>query len=164
MVLDQDEILKVSGLLNEQRWAALAVQDHAKPLASMVAFVADPNAQNILLLLSELARHTQCLRRSGMASLVISETDTGIGDPQTLSRLSLTGTISVISRDHSEFSQCRDKYSQRFPDSKRLFQFGDFHLFRLTPETMRFVAGFGRAYQFTEPHMGRFWQAIERSS
>ena len=37
-------------------------------------------------------------------------------------------------------------YLKRFPESEKLFNFGDFNLWKITPTGGRFVAGFGKAF------------------
>lgn len=133
-------------LISSQRWAALATLAENGPLASMVAYVAEPGLGGFLLHLSRLAAHTCNLLQDARASLVITEPDTGEGDPQTLARVSMQGRVVSLSRDSKEFSVARTAYIHRLPASERLFGFSDFVLFRLQPIDVRYIGGFARAY------------------
>lgn len=116
------------------------------PLASMVAFVPDPDWQGVLMHLSTLAAHTRNLATSGRASLVVSETDDGSGDPQELARLTLSGPVIVLSPADDGYGTAREAYVGRFAAAEPRFAFADFHLYRLVPERVHFVGGFARAH------------------
>ena len=45
-------------------------------------------------------------------------------------------------------AHAREAYLTKLPDAEPLFGFGDFSLFVIEPESLRFVAGFGRAMAF----------------
>jgi putative heme iron utilization protein len=149
--MEREEVLQQLGrLISGQRWAALAtVDEKGQPQASMVAYVPEPGFNGILLHLSQLAAHTRNLLESPWASLAIAEPDSGERDPQTLMRASLEGAVDPIARDSDEFLVCKQQYLARLPDAEQLFGFGDFMLLRLQPQSVRFVAGFGRAFSFS---------------
>ena len=86
------------------------------------------------------------LSTHGRALLSRRDFDDGQGDPQTLSRLTLTGHVEVVPRDSDVFENAKLCYCHRLPASERLFGFGDFVLFRFLPDTARFIGGFGRAH------------------
>lgn len=140
---------ELARLIRGQRWAALATLKNGAPSASMVAYVAEPDFSGFLLHLSRLSTHTQNMLACPRASLVISEADTGEGNPQTLARISINGIVKEIPRDESEYGYARGLYVERLPNSEMLFGFGDFILFRLIPEEARYVGGFARAVSFT---------------
>lgn len=133
-------------LIAGQRWAALATLSEEGPSASMVAYVPEPGCSGFLLHLSHLAAHTRHLLNDARASLLITQPDTGEGDPQTLARVSIQGRVSVLDREGEEFSAARAAYIHRLPAAELLFGFNDFVLFRLKPLGVRYVGGFARAY------------------
>jgi putative heme iron utilization protein len=114
----------------------------------MVAYAISRDGSELYLHLSELAPHTRNLQQNPRASLVISETDTGHGDPQQLARATLDGTVSELKPEASDYPSAQECYLSRLPDAQPLFSFGDFHLFRFRIEQLRFVGGFGQAYRF----------------
>jgi putative heme iron utilization protein len=132
-------------LIRSQRWASLATVDNGVPYASMVAYVAEPDFSGFILHLSLLSAHTQHLLAEPRASLIISEPDMGKGDPQTLARVGIQGTVKEMPRAESEYEEARRLYIERLPDSEMLFSFGDFILFRLVAKKARFIGGFARA-------------------
>jgi putative heme iron utilization protein len=137
---------ELARLIRGHRWAALATLGREAPLASMVAYAPEPDFGGFLMLLSRLSLHTQALLENPLASLAISEPDTGTGNPQTLARVSIQGEATPITEDSSGYAEARAVYEKRLPASSPLFGFGDFLLFRLVPREARFVAGFARAY------------------
>ncbi|HKJ76630.1 MAG TPA: pyridoxamine 5'-phosphate oxidase family protein, partial [Gammaproteobacteria bacterium] len=65
-----------AALLRQQRWAALAsLGRDGRPLASMVAYAAEPDLSAFYLHLSRLAAHTGNRLATPEASLAISEPD-----------------------------------------------------------------------------------------
>jgi heme iron utilization protein len=137
-------------LIRQQRWGALAtLNDQGEPMASMVAYVLSPGATGLVLFLSRLAQHTRGLLAQPRTSLAVSEPDTHDGDPQRLQRVTINGTTRIIPRDTEPFVQFGDAYVERFPDALPRFELGDFILFELVPEDVRYVGGFARAARLT---------------
>jgi hypothetical protein len=95
--------------------------------------------------LSALAPHTQNLLADPRASLCISATDSLGSDPQALPRVSLQGRVDRVERASDLFVEARRRYLARLPAAEPLFELGDFAIFRLAPDKVRYVAGFGRA-------------------
>jgi heme iron utilization protein len=133
-------------LIHEQRWASLATLGRGGPQASMVAYVAEPDLGGVLMHLSRLASHTRNLLADPRAALAISEPDQGVGDPQTLARISIQGTAIALEPHTRDFERARALYIDRLPYAEERFGFGDFTVWRLVPVTARYVGGFARAY------------------
>ena len=146
MTFPEEEKHHLIHLISGQRWAALATLSEDGPLASMVAYVPEPGFSGFLLYLSRLAAHTRNLLQDARASLVITQTDSGEGDPQTLARVSLQGKVIALNRDSKEFTAARAAYIRRLPEAELLFGFSDFVLFRLEPAEVRYIGGFACAY------------------
>jgi len=136
---------EIARLVFSERWAALASIDAGRPLASMVAYAAEPGLEGLLLFLSGLSQHTRNLATDGLASLVVSAPDTGEGDPQTLPRVSLNGRALVVARNDPAFDAAAARYVARFPAAASRFGLGDFLLFRFVVDDARYVGGFARA-------------------
>lgn len=134
-------------LMKDQRWAALGtISKSGTPLVSSVAYhIAGTPLPGLLMHLSELAAHTGNLLRTPDCSLLISEPDTGIDDPQLLRRLSLVGIATLIPRESEDFGCAAKQYIERFPNSEMRFGLGGFHLFRFVPKKANYVGGFGAA-------------------
>jgi len=145
--MDHTEQQLLVSVVRDLRWAGLATVDgDGAPHASMVAYVPEAERLGLLLHLSRLSRHTRNLLANPAASLIISQPDPLTGDPQTLARITLTGTIEVLARDTPSWEAGRDHYLATLPDSERLFGFKDFILFRFHPTKARYIGGFARAF------------------
>ena len=153
---------QIAHTLRQHRWAALATVDETvQPLASMVAYAMDTDLNCLYLHLSGLAAHTRELRSQPTAALLISECDSGNGDPQQLARLSLRTSGEIIARDAEDYEAAKRCYLKRLPDAEQLFGFGDFMLFRLKVEGARFVGGFGRAHSYRGEEIARLLQQVD---
>lgn len=145
----REQLPRLQQLLRQQRWAALATLNaDALPEASMVAYALNETAGEIYLHLSTLAGHTRNLVQQPRASLVISENDEGMGDPQQLARATLSGHVSVFEQDADGYENARQHYLAHLPSSHPLFDFGDFRLFKFCIEKIRFVGGFAQAHSY----------------
>jgi heme iron utilization protein len=137
-------------LIRQQRWGALAtLDDQGEPVASMVAYALSPGTTGLVLFLSRLAQHTRGLLALPRTSLAVSEPDTHDGDPQRLQRVTINGTVRVVPRETDPFVRLGEAYVERFPDALPRFELGDFVLFELVPEDVRYVGGFARAARLT---------------
>lgn len=134
-------------LVRDHRWGALAtLTDEGAPLVSSAAFALAPNADGFLLHLSRLAEHTRNLLARPAAGFLIGEADSGRGDPQTLRRLSVQSTATVLTAGERDYATARDVYLSRFPHAEPRFGFADFELFFLQPARAHFIGGFARAF------------------
>lgn len=144
--MDQVSQEKLARLLREQRLASLGTLREGAPLVSLVLFSPAADFSAFYFLASQLAQHTQDIQKDPRISLMIAETDLGRQDPQTLARLSIRGQAEVMTSLDEDYTSARSAYIRRFPESEPLFSFGDFSLYRLKPQTARYVAGFARAF------------------
>ncbi len=160
MSRSEPEKTAIDALVRRQRWAALAtITKDQQPYASMVAYALEEDFDGLLLLLSRLSAHTQHLLVNPTVSMVISEIDRGEKDPQSLQRISIQGRAVEIPRASVEYDSCRLRYCERLPESERLFQFADFILFRLIPDTARYIGGFGRTRTLSHAQLRSCWRA-----
>jgi putative heme iron utilization protein len=156
VVAKSDHLKQIAAMLQQHRWVALAtVGERGQPAASMVAYAVDAGQGCLYLHLSGLAAHTKELCKRPAAGMVISECDSGNGDPQQLARLSLHGSCEVIAREEPGYVAAKQCYLQRLPDAEPLFNFGDFILFRFVVEGARFVGGFGQAHSYRQEEIRR---------
>lgn len=137
--------LEIARLVLAQRWGAVATLNDGALLASMVAYAPEPGLAGLLLFLSGLSLHTRNLASDPRTSLVVTQPDSGIGDPQTLPRVSLQGRVTEIPRDAREFDAAWGCYVARFPEAAPCLGLGDFVLLRLVVDEARYVGGFARA-------------------
>jgi hypothetical protein len=89
------------------------------------------------------------MQKDKHVGLMISETDDGRANPQTLARLSVRGAAEFMPPGEPGYTPIKDLYISRFPESLPLFGFEDFSLWRIVPKGARYVAGFAKAFNLT---------------
>lgn len=115
------------------------------PFGSVVNYVLSP-AGHFVIAISRLAEHTRNLLRDPRASLFIAEFFSH-DDPQSGARASVLGRFEQARLDNSiadnsiALEQLRTHYLRRFPEA---FLPGDFQFFRMVPERVRWIGGFGQ--------------------
>src|SRR5262249_2374066 len=102
------------------------------PFGSLVAYA---GAQPVLLL-SELAEHTQNLRADARASLLVTEAGES---PLAIGRVTLLGRCRLAPR-----AEVEARYLAVHPDAAGYLAVRDFPFGRLDVESGRWVGGFGR--------------------
>ena len=110
------------------------------PWASMVTYGALGDGSPVLCV-STLAEHGRNLHRDTRASLVVSA-DAGDGDPLDVGRVTLAGRAVVP--DRREEAAARAAHVAAVPQAAQLAGFGDFSLWVLRVERVRWVGGYGR--------------------
>jgi putative heme iron utilization protein len=140
--------LEYAQLITSQRIASLGTLRDGNPIVSMVPFAETRDLSSFLIHISRLAQHTQDILQNTRVGLMIAEPDDGSRNPQTLARASIQGTAVMIPRDSSTFDDLADLYLKKFPDSAMTFSLGDFELYRIGAISARFIAGFGKIFNF----------------
>ena len=133
-------------MIRETRIAALSTLHDGEPNLAMVAYAFASDFSAFYIHVSRLGKHTKDMETDPRVSLLITETDDGRPDPQTLARVSIRGVAKILPRTDPGYAQVRKIYLERFPEAEQFFNLGDFNLWKITPKSGRFVAGFGRAF------------------
>ena len=136
----------IARIIRETRIAALGTLHDGEPNLAMVAYIFAEDFSAFYIHVSKLGKHTRDMESDPRVSLLITERDDHRSDPQTLARLALQGTAEVLPRDASDYSLIKSMYLKRFPEAEHLFSLGDFNLWKISPKSGRFVAGFARAF------------------
>lgn len=144
--MDTQSEQTLANLIHNTRVAALGTLHDGAPNLAMVAFITDDDFSGFYIHVSRLGKHTRDMETDPHVSLLIAQTDDGRADPQTLARLSLNGTAGMLPRTDPHYPQVKHAYLTRFPEAEQLFSLGDFNLWRISPKSGRFVAGFAQAY------------------
>ena len=116
----------------------LAIDPAGYPYGSFVTFALDGG--NPVFLISTLAEHTKNLLADPRASLLVAEP--GEGDPLARARVTLLGPCTRLSGEAQE--RARAAFSAKHPDSAYYMDFGDFGLFGLQVNAVRYIGGYGR--------------------
>jgi putative heme iron utilization protein len=111
------------------------------PYGSLVAVATDASGRPILLL-SQLAEHTQNLSQREEASLLLTASPEPGRSPLELGRVTLFGPCHRV--EGSEREEARRIYLSAQPDAAQYVDFKDFAFYRLEPIALRYVGGFGR--------------------
>lgn len=111
------------------------------PYGSLVT-VAFDDAGRPLLLLSTLAEHTQNLIARQDASLLVTDPLDGHPEPLAASRVTLLGPCAAVAPE--EQTAVRERFLSTHPSAAYYVEFKDFAFYRLQPEALRYVGGFGR--------------------
>jgi hypothetical protein len=147
--MDADSQLKLANLILSGRIASLGTLRQGAPFVSMVLYTPAPDFGAFYTHISRLAHHTQDILQDPRVSLMIVENDAQEADAQTLARLSILGHAVEVLADSEEYIQVKDDYLKKYPQAEPLFDFKDFSIFRIQPESARYVAGFARAFNLS---------------
>jgi putative heme iron utilization protein len=126
-------------LLRRARTGTLATlnRDGGIPYASLANVATDVEGRP-LIMVSTLAWHTRNLLADPRASLLVAEAP-ATGDALTGARVTVMGRFMRTAEPAH-----RRRYLARHPEAAMYAGFGDFALWRMEPETVHAVAGFGR--------------------
>ena len=108
------------------------------PYGSFVTFAIHEG--NPIFLISALAEHTKNLESSSRSSLLVAEG--GEGNPLALGRITLVGDCSRMSEE--EVESARNTFLERHESASFYVDFKDFHFYKLTVNSVRYIGGFGR--------------------
>ena len=98
-------------------------------------------------MLSDIAIHARNLRKYPSASVLIIEDEDSAEELFARRRVSYTIEAEALAVDSPEWHAGVDLLAQRHGERPRnLSQLSDFHLYRLRPQSGRYVKGFGKAY------------------
>ena len=130
------------GLLRKSRSGALAtlMPDSGNPYCSLVN-VATLHDGSPLLLISGLAVHTKNILNDSRVSLMLDERSPG--DPLEGARIMVGGHAEKI-EESDAVAKARQRYLAAHPSAEVFVNFGDFAFFRVRPNGVHMVAGFGR--------------------
>lgn len=134
---------QLNDLMQKSQSASLAVIEQHEatilPYVSLV-MVAHTDKMHPILLLSDLAHHTQQIKQQTKICLLYDGTS-GLKNRLTGHRASVYGVISAIS-EHQR-PEIEDIYLTKHPDAQQYLNFKDFHFYQVNPYQAHLVAGFG---------------------
>ena len=126
-------------LLRRARTAALGTKnrDPQGPYVSLANVATDGRGQ-LVIFISRLAWHTRNIEADPTGSIMVSEVPTE-GDALTGPRVTVMGRFERL-----EGSKIAPRYASHHPAAQTYLDFPDFSFWRLKPEKIHTVAGFGR--------------------
>ncbi len=126
---------------NSATLCTVAREPSGYPYGSLVTVAIDAHGRP-LFLLSELAEHTGNLHARAEASALLTEPLGSHDQPLALGRVTLLGRCTQVGA--SELPSVREVFLARQPSASYYVDFKDFSFYRLEPEALRYVGGFGR--------------------
>lgn len=135
--------------------AALGTLHAGEPFISMVLYALHGPDHHFLIHVSALAAHTRDMLAHPRVSLLIAAAEGGDIAPQALPRLSVQGDARPMARESDAYTVAKAAYLVRFDDAAQMFELSDFSLFLIQPLSLRFVAGFGKAFSPTPGVLAR---------
>ncbi len=121
--------------------STLAREPAGTPFGSLAPFGLDGGARPVLCI-SELAEHTQNLRADRRGSLLVTRPVPAGADPMAAARLTLLGRLEEVPA--GEVPEARAAHLAGNPHAELYVDYGDFRLWRLEVESLRYVGGYGR--------------------
>lgn len=126
-----------------------------QPQASYAPFVMGGD-RSFYIFTSGLSTHTQNLKTTAKAGILLIEDETQASQIFARQRLMYNCKAELIARHEPEWTTWADKFHTRFGSLiDMLRQLPDFQIFRLVPQSGRFVVGFGAAYEVAPENINR---------
>ena len=126
-------------LLRAHRYGALCTLSKkfdGHPFGSITPYLVDHDG-SLLILISTLAEHTRNIQNDPRVSLIThNQEDSHI---QTQGRITVVGTASSM----AEREQAGKRYLRYFPEAQTYFAMHDFSFYRIVPQALRYIGGFG---------------------
>jgi putative heme iron utilization protein len=116
--------------------ATLSGRHPGYPFGSLMPYALDGEGRPVFLI-SNMAMHTQNLKRDGRASLFVEQASAD-GDPLGAARATLVGNVAAV-----DPAEVRELYLAKHANSRYWVDFSDFGFFRLQPIDVYYVGGFG---------------------
>ncbi len=147
MKSDAGAVRLARDILRSSRSASLATLADGAPFASLVT-PATSCGLDLLMLVSGLSRHARHLRSDPRCALLVAGSSEA-ANPQTIPRLTVTGIAEPVEPDDPQSGLLRDRWVRIHPYGALYSGFGDFTLWRLRPQAIHMVAGFGRTHSLS---------------
>jgi putative heme iron utilization protein len=129
-------------IVETTRLASLAtISEDGSPWSSIIGYGVMPSGA-LSLVVSTLAEHGRNLARDPRASVAIATPPPPGDDPLDSGRVTLTGTVEIPEGDDAKLAL--DSHCEAYPAARAYAKFGDFTLYVMHVERVRWVGGFGR--------------------
>ena len=129
-------------LLRAHRYGALSTLSRkfdGHPFGSITPYLMDHDG-SLLILISTLAEHTKNISHDPRVSLIThDQNDLHI---QTQGRVTVIGMAQII----ADKEQTSARYLRYFPEAESYSGMHDFSFYRIVPEAIRYIGGFGKIH------------------
>ena len=132
-------------MLRAHRYGALCTLSKkfdGHPFGSITPYLVDHDG-SLLILISTLAEHTKNIQHDPRVSLITHNQDDP--DIQSQGRVTVVGSAQLV----ADKDQAGTRYLRYFPEAQGYFALHDFFFYRITPQTLRYIGGFGKIHWIT---------------
>ncbi len=139
-------------LVRNRTVAALGTLDAGDPFVSMAPYVLHGTGADFLIHVSGLSAHTRQMLEHPRVSLMVTTAEGAVAEdgtaiqPQALPRVTAQGDATRLDSNSDRYASGKSAYLERFPSARQMFELPDFSLFTISPRSVRFIAGFGKAH------------------
>jgi len=148
--MDNESKIILVSLLKNSKIASLGTCKNNQPFVSTVAYSTAFDFSEFYILISQLAVHTKNIIENNKVSLMICQSENESKNPNSLSRVTLTGKASVAKISDDNYSIIRQNYLDKNPLSEMLFNLGDFKIFKIEIDQARFIGGFAKTFNLSK--------------
>jgi putative heme iron utilization protein len=129
-------------LLRAHRYGALCTLSRkfdGHPFGSITPYLVDHDG-SLIILISDLAEHTKNIKADPRVSLITHDQN----DPhiQTQGRVTVVGNAAHI----ADRDGAGKRYLRYFPEAQTYFAMHDFQFYRIMPQAIRYIGGFGNIH------------------
>ncbi len=121
--------------------STISVEIPGYPFGSLTPYAPDSQFRPILLL-SDIAEHTQNILGDARVSLTIAQTSTG--EVQAQGRVTIVSDARLLEGTDSD--EVAERYFSFFPYARGYTQAHKFSFYRLEPRKIRYIGGFGKIF------------------
>jgi putative heme iron utilization protein len=129
-------------MLRAHRYGALCTLSkkfNGHPFGSITPYLVDHDG-SLLILISTLAEHTKNIQHDPRVSLITHNQDSPY--IQTQGRITVVGTAQIV----TDKDQAGARYLRHFPEAQSYFDMHDFSFYRIMPQSLRYIGGFGKIH------------------
>ncbi len=115
------------------------------PLGSVCPFVLTEEG-DVIILISDIAIHTKNIKANPKVGFTVF--DMTSSHKQASSRVMLIGDASVVKEGDDNYKSVSEKYFTFFPMARNYFKAHGFDFWRIRPNHIHFIQGFGKIYTY----------------
>lgn len=130
-----------TGVLSTQ----FSKNDSEYPLGSVTPYVLTEEG-DVIILISDIAIHTRNVKANPRVGFTVFDMESS--HKQASSRVMLIGDASVVKEGDTGYETVSEKYFTFFPMARNYFKAHGFDFWRIRPNHVHFIQGFGKIYTF----------------
>lgn len=129
-------------MLRSHRYGALCTLSKkldGHPFGSITPYLVNHDG-SMIILISSLAEHTKNIQQDPRVSLITHNQDSP--HIQTQGRITVVGKAQII----TDKDKAGTRYLRYFPEAQSYFDMHDFSFYRIMPQSLRYIGGFGKIH------------------